>query len=75
MCFYIGAGDCFTAAFVVGLLEGMEEPKAMKFASKDSRSMKNRIHVITGSAAAQCIQKKGAMSSLPLREQVNFGFP
>eukprot|EP00210_Caulerpa_lentillifera_P000895 g866.t1 len=52
-----GAGDCFTAAFIVGLLEGMEKSKALKFASI---------------AAAQCIQKKGAMSSLPIRKDVNF---
>jgi ribokinase len=50
-----GAGDCFTAAFAVGILEGMSASEAMRFAS---------------AAACLCVQKMGAMSSLPARAEV-----
>ncbi|CAD7696483.1 unnamed protein product [Ostreobium quekettii] len=54
-----GAGDCFTAAFVVALLEGSDPKEAMEFATL---------------AASICIQRKGAMSSLPLREELTAGW-
>ncbi|MBA2479438.1 MAG: ribokinase [Planctomycetes bacterium] len=50
-----GAGDCFTAAYTVALLEGQSERNRLGFAC---------------SAAALCIQKKGAMPSMPLRSEV-----
>ncbi|PSC74376.1 ribokinase [Micractinium conductrix] len=50
-----GAGDCFTAAFVVALLEGRGHAEAMRFAT---------------AAAALCIQVAGAMPSMPSRQQV-----
>lgn len=50
-----GAGDCFTGAYAVGILEGKSDAKAMEFAS---------------TAAALCIQKQGAIPSLPTREEV-----
>jgi len=51
-----GAGDCFTAAFAVGLLEGLAPPAAMRFAS---------------AAACLCVQARGAMPSLPRRPAVD----
>ena len=50
-----GAGDCFTAAFGVGLMEGMPAAEALRFAS---------------AAACLCVQKMGAMPSLPARRDV-----
>ena len=50
-----GAGDCFTAAFAVALLEGQGEGGAMAFAS---------------AAACLCVQRLGAMPSLPRRAEV-----
>lgn len=51
-----GAGDCFTAAFVVARLEGAHFRQALKFAT---------------AAAGLCIQVKGAMTSLPRRADVD----
>ncbi|EFN51579.1 hypothetical protein CHLNCDRAFT_140074 [Chlorella variabilis] len=51
-----GAGDCFTAAFAVAVLEGRPYREAMRFASV---------------AAALCIQVAGAMPSMPSRQQVD----
>ena len=50
-----GAGDCFTAAFSVALLDGSDPAAALKYAT---------------AAAALCVQARGAMSSLPLRRDV-----
>lgn len=50
-----GAGDCFTGAFAVGILEGKSDAEAMKFAA---------------AAAALCIQRQGAIPSLPTRQEV-----
>lgn len=47
-----GAGDCFTAAFGVAMLEGKSDQEAMSWASK---------------AAALCIQEHGAIPSMPTR--------
>ena len=47
-----GAGDCFTAAFAVAMLEGKSDQEAMAWASK---------------AAALCIQSSGAIPSMPTR--------
>jgi fructose-1-phosphate kinase PfkB-like protein len=52
----IHAGDCFTAAFAVAILEGRPYREAMRFAS---------------AAAALCIQAAGAMPSMPSRRQVD----
>ncbi|KAI7836988.1 hypothetical protein COHA_009170 [Chlorella ohadii] len=51
-----GAGDCFTAAFAVAVLEGKPYREAMRFAT---------------AAAALCIQVEGAMPSMPSRQQVD----
>jgi len=51
-----GAGDCFTAAFAVAVLEGMAPNRALLFAS---------------AAASLCVRKPGAMPSLPLRAEVD----
>lgn len=52
-----GAGDCFTAAFAVALLEGERAPQeALRFAS---------------AAACLCVQRLGAMPSLPHRAEVD----
>ena len=51
-----GAGDCFTAAFGVALMEGMPHAAALRFAS---------------AAACLCVQAMGAMPSLPLRADVD----
>jgi ribokinase len=50
-----GAGDCFTAAFSVGLSRGSSFKEAMNFASV---------------AASLCIQTFGAMPSMPYLEMV-----
>ena len=50
-----GAGDCFTAAFGVALMEGMPHTEALRFAS---------------AAACICVQRMGAMPSLPSRAEV-----
>lgn len=51
-----GAGDCFTAAFAVAVLEGRAPQEALLFAS---------------AAASICVQSKGAQPSMPVREQVD----
>ncbi|KAI8107444.1 hypothetical protein M9435_002473 [Picochlorum sp. BPE23] len=50
-----GAGDCFTAAFAVGMLQGKSDQESMAWASK---------------AAALCIQAAGAIPSMPTRAAV-----
>lgn len=50
-----GAGDCFTAAYAVALLEGRGERDRLRFAC---------------AAAALCVQGKGAMPSMPDRARV-----
>lgn len=50
-----GAGDCFTAAFAVAVLEGREPQDALRFAS---------------AAASICVQRPGAMPSLPSADEV-----
>ncbi|KAF8073119.1 hypothetical protein HT031_000780 [Scenedesmus sp. PABB004] len=50
-----GAGDCFTAAFAVALLEGRPPAAAMAFAA---------------AAASICVSRPGAMPSLPSREEL-----
>jgi ribokinase len=51
-----GAGDCFTAAYAVGVLEGRPPQQAMQFAS---------------AAASICVRRPGAMPSLPGRDEVD----
>ena len=50
-----GAGDCFTAAFAVGLLSAQTPEAALQFAA---------------TAACLCVQKAGAMPSMPSRCEV-----
>ncbi len=50
-----GAGDCFTAAYAVAVLEGKAGADALRFAS---------------AAASICVARKGAMPSLPSRDEV-----
>jgi len=50
-----GAGDCFTGAYTVGLVEGLTETKRLRLAC---------------AAAALCIQGLGAMPSMPQRQAV-----
>lgn len=50
-----GAGDCFTAAYAAAVLEGKGPQEALRFAS---------------AAASICVQRKGAMPSLPSRDEV-----
>ena len=51
------AGDCFRGAFAVALLEGRNEQYAMQFATN---------------AASLCIQTRGAIPSIPTRQDVLF---
>ena len=51
-----GAGDCFTAAYTVALLEGRSEGERLRFAT---------------AAAALCVQKLGALPSMPSRRAVD----
>lgn len=57
-----GAGDCFTAAFVVRYLELKEEPAPERL----SRSLQ-----FANAAAFLCITKEGAMPSLPSRSALD----
>ncbi|KAF5832813.1 Ribokinase-like protein [Dunaliella salina] len=50
-----GAGDCFTAAYTVAILEGMDTKAALQFAS---------------AAGSICVQRAGAMPSMPSRADV-----
>lgn len=50
-----GAGDCFTAAYAVATLDGRDERARLRFAN---------------AAAALCVQRKGAMPSMPARDEV-----
>jgi len=50
-----GAGDCFTSAYAVAMLEGKCDSEAMEFA---------------GIAASLCIQRQGAIPSMPTRAEV-----
>lgn len=49
------AGDCFNGAFAVGLAEGLEPGEAIKFANR---------------AAAVAVTRRGAVESLPWRDEV-----
>lgn len=51
-----GAGDCFTAAYMVATLEGRSTADAMRFAA---------------AAASMCVSRPGAMTSLPTRAELN----
>lgn len=51
-----GAGDCFNAAYMVGVLEGRTIPEAMRFAA---------------AAASICVSRPGAMTSLPTRKELD----
>eukprot|EP00891_Asterochloris_glomerata_P000203 jgi/Astpho2/203/Aster-x0426 len=51
-----GAGDCFTGAVAVALLEGLSEQEALRFAA---------------AAASRCVSKPGAMPSMPGRQEVD----
>jgi len=50
-----GAGDSFTAAYTVGMAQGMDEVEAAKYASK---------------VAAIVVQRKGAIPSMPYGDEV-----
>ncbi|GBG66425.1 hypothetical protein CBR_g61469 [Chara braunii] len=50
-----GAGDTFTAAFTVATLQGMKSSDALQFAA---------------AAACICVQRKGAMISMPTQKEV-----
>jgi len=50
-----GAGDCFTAAYTVALMEGQPEQERLRFAC---------------AAAALCVQTRGALPSMPTRAAV-----
>mmetsp|Transcript_22783 Transcript_22783/g.59345 ORF Transcript_22783/g.59345 Transcript_22783/m.59345 type:complete len:332 (+) Transcript_22783:302-1297(+) len=52
-----GAGDCYTASWAVASLANRSSDESMRFAS---------------AAAAICIQRKGAMTSLPSLEEVEY---
>jgi ribokinase len=51
-----GAGDCFTAAWMVGILESQSPAQAMRFAA---------------AAASICVSRPGAMTSLPTRQELD----
>ena len=51
-----GAGDCFTGAYTVGLIEGLPEAQRLRLAC---------------AAAALCVQGLGAMPSMPTRAAVD----
>ena len=50
-----GAGDCFTAAYAVAILEGQSPAERLRFACR---------------AASLCVQTKGALPSMPARAAV-----
>jgi len=50
-----GAGDCFTGTYTVAMLSGMAEAERLRFAC---------------AAAGVCVQRKGAMPSMPTRAEL-----
>lgn len=61
----VGAGDCFTSAFCVKILESENT-------NEETEKENYRQALIFGNSAAfLCITKKGAMPSMPHREEVN----
>ena len=50
-----GAGDCFTGAYAVAMLRGLEAADAMRYAA---------------AAAAVCVTREGALPSLPTGDEV-----
>jgi ribokinase len=60
-----GAGDCCRGAFTVALMEGAAAPGGSLEASY-APAMK-----FAAAAAALCIQKHGAMPSMPLRAEID----
>jgi fructose-1-phosphate kinase PfkB-like protein len=52
---HTGAGDCFTAAYAVAVMEGIVGKEALRFAS---------------AAGSLCVQHKGAQPSMPSRQEV-----
>ena len=59
-----GAGDCFTASFAVALLAANDRP--------DSRSEAAHADALkfAATAASVCVQRQGAMPSMPSRQEV-----
>jgi len=51
-----GAGDCFTGAYTVGLIEGLPEHQRLRLAC---------------AAAAMCVQRLGALPSMPTRQEAD----
>jgi len=51
-----GAGDCFTAPCMVGVLEGRTIPEAMQFAAAEP---------------SICVSRPGAITSLPTRKELD----
>jgi ribokinase len=61
----VGAGDCFTGAFAVKHSE-------LDWSNAETASANYRSAMEFGNSAAfLCITQRGAMPSMPLREQVN----
>jgi ribokinase len=56
MLFVAGAGDCFTAAYMVAVLEGKSTAEAM---------------AVAAAAASICVSRPGAMTSLPTRQELD----
>jgi len=59
-----GAGDCFTAAFAIALLAATARPDS------DPESAHAEAMKFAATAAAICVQRQGAMPSMPSRQEV-----
>ena len=59
-----GAGDCFTAAFAVALVAATEG-SPVRSAGPHAEALK-----FAASAASICVQRHGAMPSMPRRQEV-----
>lgn len=74
-----GAGDTFTAAFAVALVEGKTRNECLKFAGDDHVFIffiyyQFKLIItdsqFTAAAASLCVQVKGAIPSMPERDSV-----
>ncbi|EMD36852.1 hypothetical protein CERSUDRAFT_83888 [Gelatoporia subvermispora B] len=61
-----GAGDCFTGYLVAGLMELHESGESVHSGYNALRCLRRAVE-----AAGLCVQKRGAMESIPLRNELD----
>ncbi len=71
-----GAGDCFTAAFAVAVLEHQQSQRSAGNSASDSAARGDQAALaqclrFASAAGALCIQRMGAIPSMPTRAEVD----